>query len=109
MSEADAEGRPTEFTIVVPPELGGGAYANFLNLWHTAYEFTLDFAATQPPEVEDPDDPRSPQRIPCRVVARVRIPATLVFDVIRAINDEMTLYEQSFGEIRRPHELEGEE
>ena len=109
MSGTEPGKRPTEFQIIVPPEQEGGSYANFLNLWHTAYEFTLDFSATQPPEIEDPDDPHSPLRVPCRVVARVRIPATLVFDVIRAINDEMTRSEQTFGEIRRPHELKGEE
>ena len=31
--------------IDVPPELEAGAYANFLWTWHTAHEFTLDFAA----------------------------------------------------------------
>jgi hypothetical protein len=34
----------------------------------------------------------------------VRIPVTLLFDVIRALNDEMTRYEQQFGEIQRPGE-----
>ena len=108
MSDAEAEGRPTEFYVVVPLELEGGAYANFLHMWHTAHEFTLDFAAIQPPEIDDPADPHSPALVPCRVVSRVKIPATFIFDVIRAINDEMTLYEQTFGEIRRPHEHGGD-
>jgi hypothetical protein len=102
MNEPQPGERPTQFEIQIPPELEGGVYANFLSVWHTAYEFTLDFAATQPPQVEDENDPNSPVRAPCRVVARVKIPVTVVFDVIRAINENMTRYEQAFGEIRRP-------
>jgi hypothetical protein len=40
--------------------------------------------------------------VPCRVVARVKIPPTVVFSLIRAINENMTRYEQAFGEIQRP-------
>lgn len=102
MAEEAPNERPTEFAIQVPPELEGGAYANFLAVWHTAYEFTLDFAATQPVELGDPDDPGSPVRVPCRVVARVKIPVTVAFDVLRAINENMTRYEAMFGQITRP-------
>jgi hypothetical protein len=49
----DAAGRSIELTVFVPPETEGGIYANFLATWHTPYEFTLDFAATQRPEVPD--------------------------------------------------------
>jgi uncharacterized protein DUF3467 len=101
MSENDpAQGRPTNFQIVIPPELEGGVYANFLAAWHTAHEFTLDFSATQPPQASPEGD--EALNIPCRVVARVKIPITLVFDVIRALNEQMTNYESQFGEIRRP-------
>jgi hypothetical protein len=40
--------------------------------------------------------------MPCRVVSRVRIPVTLIFDLIRTLNDNMTVYENVFGEIRPP-------
>jgi Protein of unknown function (DUF3467) len=104
MSEQPPEGRDSNFQVQVPPELEGGVYANFLSVWHTGHEFTLDFSATQPPQAADPDDPTSPVTVPCRVVARVKIPPTLVFDVIRAMNENMTRYESVFGEIRRPDE-----
>jgi Protein of unknown function (DUF3467) len=104
MSEQPAEGRESNFQVQVPPELEGGVYANFLSVWHTGHEFTLDFSATQPPQRLDPDEPSSPVNVPCRVVARVKIPPTLVFDVIRAMNENMTRYESVFGEIRRPDE-----
>lgn len=40
--------------------------------------------------------------IPCRVVARVKIPPTLVFDMIKTLNENMTRYEETYGEIRAP-------
>ena len=100
--EHGAEERPANFEIQLPPELESGVYANFLGVWHTAHEFTLDFAQVQPAQMDDPDDPASPVTLPARVVARVKIPVTVVFDVIRALNENMTRYEQAFGEIRRP-------
>ncbi len=102
MSESDEGERPTEFQIQVPPELEAGVYGNFLSVWHTAYEFTLDFGVTQPPQMENPDDPDEPVRVACRVVSRVKIPVTVLFDVLRALNENMTRYEAVFGEIKRP-------
>lgn len=93
--------RPTQFQLNVPPELEAGVYANVLGVWHTVYEFTLDFAAMQPPQVDE-GDPTSAAVVPCRVVSRVKVPVTVVFDLIRALNENMTKYEERFGEIRRP-------
>jgi uncharacterized protein DUF3467 len=109
VSEYQADDRPTEFQIQIPNELEAGVYANFLSVWHTAYEFTLDFGVTQPPQVDHPDDPNEPVRVDCRVVARVKIPVTVLFDVLRALNENMTRYEQVFGEIRRPEPPEEDE
>jgi hypothetical protein len=107
MSEATPpEERPTAFEISVPPDLESGVYANFLSIWHTAYEFTLDFAVTQPVQVSDPDDPESLVTVPCRGVARVKIPVTVLFDVLRALNDNLTRYEETYGEIHRPERRE---
>ena len=99
----------TNFEIQVPPEQEAGTYANFLTVWHTGHEFTLDFSVTQPPQTDDPDDPASPVTVPSRVVARVRIPPTLLFDVLRALNENMSRYEATYGEIRQPGSEEDEE
>ena len=90
--------RDGQFDLYIPEELEPGVYANVLTTWHTAHEFTLDFAALQPPRVSDEDE----VVIPCRVVTRVKLPATVVFEVIRTLNQEMTGYEREFGEIRNP-------
>ncbi len=92
------------FAIDLPDELQGGAYANVLAAWHSAYEFTLDFASTGPVRPRDAADAAAGFEVPCRIVSRVKIPVPLVFDVIRTLNEEMTKYEAEFGEIRRPQQ-----
>ena len=109
MSEHEGEERPVNIRMDVPPEETGGRYANFLGVWHTGHEFTLDFAVTQPTHAEDPEDGESPVVVPCHVVARVRIPVSVVFDVLRALNDNMTRYEQTYGEIHRPGQRGGQQ
>jgi hypothetical protein len=86
-----------ELQINVPDEVASGVYSNMVLVWHTPYEFTLDFAAIEPGEGN---------RVPCRVVSRVRIPPTVIFDLMRALNENMSIYESKFGEIRR---VSGEE
>lgn len=88
---------PVEFRIDVPPGMLGGVYANVVLAWHTAHEFTLDFGSTLPAEVKD-----DLVTVPAHVVARVKLPPTVLFDVLRTLNENMTLYEKAFGEIKRP-------
>jgi hypothetical protein len=80
----------------VPADIEAGVYSNVLSVWHTPYEFTLDFSSLQPPGTAEQPVATS------LVVARVKIPPALVFDVIRALNENMTKYEEVFGEIQRP-------
>jgi len=103
MEQPEPEQRPADFRLEIPSELENGTYANFLSVWHTAHDFTLDFAVMQqamPPD--NPEDQASPFVIPCRIVGRLKISPTLVFEVMRALNQNMTQYEQTFGEIQRP-------
>lgn len=85
------------FTFEVPPEIAGGTYANMLNVWHSPYELTLDFSVTDHP-VETPNG----LTVPCRVVARVKLPPTQAFAVIKALNANLTMYEEKFGPIKEP-------
>ena len=82
-----------DFEFVVPPDLEAGAYANAIGVWHTPYDFTLDFGVESHPAV-DADV--------ALLVARVRLPASLLFEVIRTLNDELTTYERTFGELQPP-------
>ena len=114
MGEYEPEGDPEEgeglpFRFYLPPELEAGVYAHTVAVWHTGYDFTLDFAVMEPPQLSDPADPNSPPEIPTRIVSRIRIPPTLVFDLIRTINARMEAYEAEWGEIQRLEPREPEE
>lgn len=109
---ANGEARPTLFQIHVADEHEGGVYANFVNVWSTAFEFTIDFCATQPaimPEGPDGPDENEPVTVPCTVVSRVRIPPTLIYEIFRALDDNLARYEKNWGPIEEPEPPEDEE
>ena len=87
-----------QLQMQVPEEVQGGVYANMAGVWHTPYEFTLDFAVLQPP-VADADGNAV---VPARVVARVKFPPSQIFQLLQAINSNMTMYEQQYGAIAEP-------
>ena len=85
------------------PSLEAGAYANGLAVWHTLHEFTFDFfVSSQPPTETRNADGELVIRAPHRLVGRVRVPPTSVFDIIRTISQNLAMYEQKFGPIRTP-------
>jgi hypothetical protein len=97
---------PPAQRVVTPvhadPSTIGGVYANGVNVWSTPHEFTLDFlvSAQVPEQVTEPTGEQvisAPQKL----VARVRIPPGMAFDLIRAIDANLTAYEQAFGTIAR--------
>jgi hypothetical protein len=100
--KGEGPAREISVDVDIPPEVRRGVYANSFNIWFSPYEFAFDWSVADEVEAEDPDDPASPLRIPIMGVARVRLPTSLVFDVLRDLNQAMTRYESIFGEIRRP-------
>lgn len=89
---------PPRVALYLPDDLEAGVYANMLSTWHTGHEFTLDFAAIQ--RVREAGD--GEVVLPSRVVTRVKVPPSAIFEMIRIMNEAMTRYEQTFGEIRLP-------
>ena len=90
------------YDVRIQPEFLGGVYANFASVWHTVHEFTLDFASTLPAEQGQQDDGAPLTVVPAWVTARVKLPPTVVFDLIRTLNENMTRYEQRYGPIAHP-------
>ena len=84
-----------ELRITVPEDIQSGVYANGAMVWHSPYEFTIDFFSTQPAA------PDAPDAVPCLVTSRVKIPPTVIFDLLKALNENMTGYERQFGDIHR--------
>jgi hypothetical protein len=66
-----------EIVLYVPDEHEAGVYAQAFGVWHTVHDLALDFGVLLPEEQSDPDDPASPPFTPARLVARVRIPASV--------------------------------
>jgi hypothetical protein len=86
------------FEVTIAPELEGGVYASFANLWHGPDVFTIDFAALAAPpvRVEDEDGP-SYNQIQTRIVARVRIPPGQVFELMKALEMQLSAWESETG------------
>lgn len=87
--------------VHVPSHLEMGVYANQLAVWHTAHEFTLDFAQEDRPRMVDHEG-QPLHEIDWHVVARIKIPGSVIFEMIKALNANMTLYEEKFGPIVGP-------
>jgi hypothetical protein len=97
-----------EFRFQVPDDLASGVYANIVGVWHTPFEFTLDFAVMQPPEEAVDSDGTARVVIPSRVVARVKLPPAQVFDLMQALSTNERIYEDRLGQIQRPGRTQGE-
>lgn len=88
-----------EFKIDLPPKIIDGHFADFASIWHTPNVFVLDFVAvTSPPtEERDPETGEETSVIPGRVVSRIRIPPEQVFEVAKALTQQLEAWEQETG------------
>jgi hypothetical protein len=86
----DAGGQ--QISISIGDELKHGEYANFLVVSHSAHEFTLDFCQVLPGG--------DGQRVQADVVSRVKVAPTMVGKILRALNVNMSQYEDAFGMVR---------
>lgn len=96
------ESQPPEFAVQVPDDLAGGVYSNIVAVWHTPYEFTLDFAVLQPAQIVTDEDGNKKPVIPARVVSRVKIPPAAVFELMQALSKNERMYEERIGPITKP-------
>ena len=80
----------------LPPELRAGVYAEIAAVWHTKDGFTIDFLAPVMPATATDGGPAQQQ---ATVVSRVRLPVQVIFQVARAISENVAMYEQTYGEI----------
>jgi len=78
--------------ISINDTLKHGTYANFLVVSHSAHEFTLDFCQVLPGG--------DAEAVQADVVSRIKVAPTMVGKIIRALNTNMTAYEDKFGMVR---------
>lgn len=97
--------QPSTLSVEVPDDQIAGTYADFAGVWHTADIFVLDFAALKsgPQVVEGPDGPLV--QAEGRVVSRVRLPPDQVFEVMKALEQQLSAWEAETG--RRPQRPAG--
>ncbi|REF01058.1 uncharacterized protein DUF3467 [Thermomonospora umbrina] len=83
----------------MPEDAEVGVYAGFASVWRTQESFVLDFATeVRPPEVaQDPDSGSRYVHVPARVVARVRIPPGQVWELMKALEKNLSAYERDAG------------
>lgn len=93
------EEAPRRFEIDLPPELVGGQYADFANVWHTPNIFVMDFLTLAKPPSEEVDAETGERRtvVPARVVSRIRIPPEQVFELAKALTQQLEFWEQETG------------
>jgi hypothetical protein len=84
VTEPPAQPAP-EAHIHVPDEKIEGTYADFVSVWHSRDTFVLDFAVLA--------QPATPQQVSARVVTRVRIPPSQVFEIMKALEQQLTAWE----------------
>ena len=77
------------FNIHFSPEIMAGVYANFANVSHSEYEFTITFARIDH-EVEEGD-------VPGVVVARINMSPRFMRELIDAMNDSWSKWSTREG------------
>lgn len=88
------------FEIEMSTEVEIGVHADFANLWHTPDTIVLDFAVLrQPPYLQTDEATGAEVAIaPTRFVSRVRLPPRQVWELMRALEKELTAWENETGE-----------
>jgi hypothetical protein len=75
-------------SVSLPAGMGSGVYADFAAVWHSRDVFTLDFAALLGPTGGAAQERRA------EVVARVRIPPSQVFEIMKALETQLSAWER---------------
>jgi hypothetical protein len=90
---------PRTFKIDLPPTAVDGHFADFASVWHTPNVFVLDFVAlTQPPQpAVDPETGVETIQVPGQVVSRIRIPPEQVFELAKALAQQLEAWENETG------------
>lgn len=97
---ADIPGSPQVPQVRTPEKWNTGVYANGVGVWFTQTDFTLDFVVNLPPEVNQ--GPNGVQVVvsPQEVVARIKVPPPLVFQLMRNLSTNLDRYELQYGPIQ---------
>lgn len=91
----DDEPRRIAMQLSVDAGMANGVYANVAAVWHTPHDFTLDFALMGMIAA----GPDGNAMANCPVVARVKVSPSVIFQIAKAIAENVDEYEQVYGAI----------
>src|SRR5690625_3139118 len=84
-----------KYDVDIPAEVEAGTYADFASIWHTNDSFVLDFAVFKRlPRPETSDDGGRVVNVPVKVVSRVRIPPSQVFEIMKGVERQLSMWER---------------
>jgi hypothetical protein len=89
MADSDDQPRERHFNIQTSPEIMAGHYANFANVSHSDYEFTITFARVDH-EVDE-------EEVPGVVVTRVSLAPRFMRELIDAMADNYSRWQTREG------------
>lgn len=87
------QGKPNEIRVDFPKELIGGAYSNNMAVSHTREEFIMDFLMVAPPSGA--------------VTGRIIVSPGHIKRIVKALEDNISRYEEKFGTIQTAAEPMG--
>jgi hypothetical protein len=89
MTDDERQGGDRHINIHFSPEMMAGVYANFANVSHSDYEFTITFARVDH-EVEE-------EEIPGVVVSRINLSPRFMRELIDAMEDNWSKWQTKEG------------
>jgi hypothetical protein len=84
--------------IKLAPGMEAGVYADFVRAWHTNDAFVLDFASL----TEPPRNDAGAVVLNASVASRVRIPPAQVFELMKALEQQLSAWEKEHGKRNLP-------
>lgn len=110
MSEPSQPSRmPRRLSVTASPEVEAGVYADFVSVWHQPHLFVLDFSVhTSLPQVIDVEG-KKVVNVPARMVARVRIRPEQIWEIMKALEQQLSRWERDHGTSSRPESPSQEE
>jgi hypothetical protein len=92
-----------QMRVSMPDEQVPGVYADFVSVWHTGDVFTFDFAAlARPPTTVEGEDGKPVTTAQAQIVARVRVPPSQVFEIMKALERQLTAWEHETARRTKP-------